>query len=152
MLVRSQHDAQHQLVAVLEQQAHDIKSKIERIYVAIEEGATGMVPRVKAYEADLAKIERDLKQKQQELAAIDAQRGAHIEEAGLLRVMMGKLSRKGSDLELRAIREQLSNMIAATVERVTLHPVGRGKHGDPSMDITFKSGMVREHTPQYVPF
>jgi DNA invertase Pin-like site-specific DNA recombinase len=147
------HEAEAQLIVALEQQATDLRAKIDRVYIAIEEGATGMVPRVKQYETELATVERSLKAKRQELAALQTyERGSHIDEAGLIRVKMGKLKRQDQMLELRALREQLSSMIASVVERVVLYPQGRAMQGNPSMDIRFKSGLIREATPEYVDF
>jgi DNA invertase Pin-like site-specific DNA recombinase len=143
-------EAERQLVAVLEQQVDDLKVKIERVYVAIEEGAIGMVPRVKAYEAEQAKAEQQLKIKQIELDALSVhQRGPSAEEYVALRVAMIKATK--DPVKLRALREQLAMLINQTVDRLTLYPKGRGMVGEPTMDITFKSGVMREHTPEYVP-
>lgn len=144
-------DAERQMVAVLEHQVHDLKTKIERVYVAIEEGATGMVPRVKAYEQELVSTERTLKHKETELAALDMHRDApSAEDYVALRVAM--LKAKKDPVKLRALREQLIMLIHQTVDRITLYPKGRAFDGKPSMDITFKSGAVTEHTPEYVSF
>jgi chromosome segregation ATPase len=140
------------LIAVLEQQAHDLRAKIERVYVAIEEGATGMVPRVKAYETELEGVERTLKTKQLDLAALQVQNSDHFEQWAAIRVKLAKLKRQDQSLELRALREQLSSMIASVLDRVVLYPKGRGMSGNPSMDIHFKSGAMRQHTPEYAPF
>lgn len=152
-LGQPKHEAEEQVVALLEQQAHDLKTKIERVFVAIEEGAESMVPRLKQLEADLGATERTLRDKQQELAALQVhRRGIHVDEVGLLRVKMAKLERKGDEIQLRALREQLSNMIAQSIDRITLHPVGRGKVGAPSLDLTFKGGSTKSYTPEYVEF
>ncbi len=142
---------QRDAIALLDQQVFELKLKIERVYIAIEEGATGMVPRVKAYETELAQTERTLKSRQAELSALDTHaRAPTADDFIALREAM--ISVKNNPVKLRALREQLAMLINQTVDRITLHPIGRGKQGDPSMDITFKSGAVREHTPEYAPF
>ena len=143
---KSSIESEKQKLASLEAQLSSAKSRIEHVMVAIEEGATGMVPRLKQHEATVASLSKDAKKQRLKVVARESQDGAGASRMKGLIALFKALKDTTSEIEHRVLREQLSAAIAAEVERIVLYPAGRLVQGDKRdrfADVLFKNGMER---------
>lgn len=143
---RSSVESEKQKLASLEAQLSSATSRVERVMVAIEEGATGMVPRLKQHETTVTSLSKETERQRLKVVALESQDGAGASRMKGLIALFKALKNTSSDTERRMLREQLSAALAAVVERIVLYPVGmsvRGDKRDRFADVFFKNGAVR---------
>jgi len=125
--------------------------KIERTMIAIEEGATGMVPRLKQHEADKEKLLKLVSAQRDQVNALMSQDGGGSSRMGALLVIYKRLKDSTDEVALRELREKLSASINEKVERITLFPSGRkvgGEKDERFIEVEFKNGATRRIEPE----
>ncbi len=139
-------EAKQQELALIEKQYGDLKLRLERVYTAIEEGATGMVPRAKQYELEITAMHRTLKDKRAEVEAFAMHSRADSKLSMQDWIALRAALAESDPLKLRVTREQLSSLVHQIIDRVVMFPMGHdameGKGGR-ALSVHFKSGLRR---------
>lgn len=133
-------------LASLEATIKDAAARVERTMIAIEEGATTMVPRLKQHEAEVDRLSKLAVAQRRKVAALLQQDGNGASRMKGLIALFKALKNTSDDVQRRVLREQLSASIASTVARIVLFPAGRnvtGEKSDRFADVFFKNGATR---------
>jgi len=138
--IKSQLEAEQSQLALLREQQADAARRVANVIAAIEEG---MVKRLGELEAEQARIGKLLSAQELKVAAEAAkERGGATRLEALVKLFKA-LNRTTDEVELRALREQLSAAIASVVEMIALYPMGPtvdGSREDRHAVVLLKNG------------
>lgn len=139
-------EEQREQLAALEHQAAGTAAKIERIEVAIEDGATSMAPRLEMRRQELDSLSKLIIDQRKKVEVLTAQEGGGASRMKGLVLLFKALKHTTDEAQLRALREQISAGISNVVERVELFPGGRSFDGPKEERyavVTFRNGFVQ---------
>lgn len=142
--------AQQEHLALLKSQLLDFEKRVENMMIAIEEGATNMITRLKEREADVMRIKKLVIDQERKVQMAASQEGGGASRMKGLVLLFKAFKHTTDPIEIRTLREQLSAMINGTVQKIQLYPAGRdvtGTKEDRYAEITFDNGATRTVEP-----
>ena len=128
---------------------HEVKRRIKNVTKAIagdDDPPKSLVGSLKALEADEGRLKEQVGEQQKRVnSLLSHQISGKDRMAKLLKLF--KLLKVQDEAELKAVRQQLANLISGIVERVTLYPAGpvaTGAKAERYMTVTLKNGQTFE--------
>ena len=147
---KSELDAARELLVSIEVEIPRLELSIVNGNIAIEQGVLSMIDRVKDHELKLRQERVRLEEQQRKVHALTTREGGGATRMKTIVLLFKALKHTADELQIRALREQLSSAIQQVVERIDLYPTGQTKSGtkeDRYAVITFRNGAVRTIEP-----
>ena len=143
-------DAAKQELASINASLTEVQRRISNINEALADVVPpkltiGMLHKLELKASDLGEAAEKQRLQVATLAAHEGRGKQHME--GLITLFKALARANDDEVELRRLRESISELIAQTVERVTLHPVGptvNGTKAERYMVATLKNGQTFE--------
>ncbi len=137
-------DAQ-MVLAGMQARSGELKRKIANVIDAIAEGQAPktLLDRLKALEDEQDKLEKQSSTQQDIVARLSAGQVNGKDRLTMLMKLFKLLKKPQTDVQLKALRQQLANLIATTLETLTLYPAGptlNGTKHDRFFTVALKNG------------
>ena len=132
---QSKLDAERQVLAGLQADLQQVRTRVANTQRAIAEGdpPRSLVKFLASLDEDQDRLVAAVGKQETVVSTLAAQDvSGKTRMASLLQIVKG-LKRTSDDVELRALRERLSALIASSVRTIVLFPAGPAAHGNKSM-------------------